>query len=544
MKKIIALLCSALIFVGSAAEAAMIKDDCLYTVKTSAEENEIVTMLVAKKGQSLDDENIVAVREGKAFGGEVVFEFEFENESDYEGEYTIYLMNNQLKTKSEINFTHAADDTIAQAALWIESVTDSERFLEMLGKGSEYRIAFQAMGMKLDYYDNVEEKEAVVSMFLAEKESAENPEELINQCIGAVMINNGYEAEDALICFEPVFENVTFENAEDSNFKAWITDLVGDGGEFAKTSELSDRYNELSILYKFKTAKFSEFSELFETYGKDLEIENESIYKNYMNLSETKKANAGDKLVELQSTQAAQTTEELIDNLQSAYNSINTSNTISSSGGGGGGGNKSSSSNFIAAGTPVENKTETPVKEDEFDGYLDISSASWAETAVNELTKKGIISGDGDGKFRPNDNITREEFTKMLVSALNISEETASTGFADTDKNAWYYPYIASAYVAGIVNGVSPNEFGIKKNITRQEMAAMTARALEKYKEAVYIREDLSFEDGEKIADYAKEAVSVLYRTGIMSGSDNGCFEPENKATRAEAAVVIYNLIK
>ena len=176
--------------------------------------------------------------------------------------------------------------------------------------------------------------------------------------------------------------------------------------------------------------------------------------------------------------------------------------------------------------------------------YNDMANASWAETAVNALTEKGVIAGDGNGNFRPNDTIKREEFAKMLVVAINALDENAKSPFTDMDKDAWYYKYVSSAYELGIVSGVSETKFGIGRNITRQEMAVMIMQALKNYKDIQDEREDVGFSDEADIDEWAKEAVSKLYRAGIMSGSGDGNFAPKNVATRAQAAVVVYNLIK
>ena len=128
--------------------------------------------------------------------------------------------------------------------------------------------------------------------------------------------------------------------------------------------------------------------------------------------------------------------------------------------------------------------------------------------------------------------------------AIGITNENAVCNLEDVNKDAWYYKYIASAFEAGIVKGISDSEFGIARNITRQEMASMTARAVRMYKEATFLREGITFVDSESIAEYAKEDVNLLYRMEIMSGDDSGCFEPNRTATRAQAAVVVYNLIK
>lgn len=172
------------------------------------------------------------------------------------------------------------------------------------------------------------------------------------------------------------------------------------------------------------------------------------------------------------------------------------------------------------------------------DIYKDINDAVWAKEYIVGLTEMGIVSGKGDGLFCPNDNITREEFTKLIVEAFYKDEEPATIGFSDVLSGAWYYDYIAKAVSKGIINGKGDNLFGTGELITRQDMAVIAFRAtnfeISEYSEI--------FIDSEQISDYAKDAVTTLYTNGILNGSD-GFFKPFDNATRAEAAKIIYMLL-
>ena len=62
------------------------------------------------------------------------------------------------------------------------------------------------------------------------------------------------------------------------------------------------------------------------------------------------------------------------------------------------------------------------------------------------LYRAGIISDAPDKKFRPNDNITREEFVKMIVCAFAGDTASAPHKFADEVDGAWYNTYLSKAY--------------------------------------------------------------------------------------------------
>lgn len=174
--------------------------------------------------------------------------------------------------------------------------------------------------------------------------------------------------------------------------------------------------------------------------------------------------------------------------------------------------------------------------------FNDLQSVPWGETAINSLAQKGILSGIGDGIFEPNRFVTRNEFVKMIVSAFNIESAGSELSFVDIADNAWSAEYIKAAVNAGIIFGVEDNYFGDGMNISRQDVAVIAERILS-YKGLELQSSSLKFDDSNKIADYALLAVAKMNYNNIMSGMDNNLFEPQGKTTRAQAAVVIYNLL-
>ena len=171
--------------------------------------------------------------------------------------------------------------------------------------------------------------------------------------------------------------------------------------------------------------------------------------------------------------------------------------------------------------------------------FGDLNQAEWARTAVVELAKAGIVAGDENGNFRPNDYISREEYVKMLVLAANKYNENATCDFGDVSQDAWYYSYVASANEYGIAHGISDTEFGVGKALTRQDMAVLSLRAKGSVSE---IRNAITFADHGEIADYAKDAVSKLYMSGAVNGMGTNLFAPLGQATRAECAQIVFNL--
>jgi hypothetical protein len=200
--------------------------------------------------------------------------------------------------------------------------------------------------------------------------------------------------------------------------------------------------------------------------------------------------------------------------------------------GGGGGG-----TSYIKAPPPeLPEIPEQPEEIENKDIFTDLGSVPWAKESVNSLAETGIISQASE--FRPNDSITREEFTKLVVAAFGLYDENANVGFEDVSASDWSYSYIASAKNSGLINGTSETTFSPKENITRQDMAVIIFKA---------IKQDFSayaaFDDQSEISDYAAGAVLTMRAKGIITGRDGNLFYPQTPSTRAEAAVIIHRTI-
>lgn len=197
----------------------------------------------------------------------------------------------------------------------------------------------------------------------------------------------------------------------------------------------------------------------------------------------------------------------------------------------------------LTAPVVTDSPSATPVPEDKIE-FVDMNEAAWAEEAVNALSEKGVISGDGNGHFRPQDSVTREEFAKMIVMTFGLYDSLAVSDFDDVPEDAWYADYVASAYENGIVTGISETSFGAGLTITRQDMAVMLYRIYDMSRCDTQIKAADNFSDAADIADYAQEAVEVLNRAGVLNGNDDGCFYPKGNVTRAQSAKALYELMK
>jgi len=181
--------------------------------------------------------------------------------------------------------------------------------------------------------------------------------------------------------------------------------------------------------------------------------------------------------------------------------------------------------------------------------FNDIATDAWYKNAVGFIAARGITSGIGNNMFGPEAKLTRAQFVVLLMNAYQIStqnqgESSQIENFSDAG-NTYYTDYLLTAKALGIVNGIGNNLFDPEKEITRQEMFVVLYNALKVIDEVpVYVNNTQlsSFNDADKIASWANEALSSFVKTGTVGGYNNNLY-PTATTTRAEIAQVLYNVL-
>lgn len=200
------------------------------------------------------------------------------------------------------------------------------------------------------------------------------------------------------------------------------------------------------------------------------------------------------------------------------------------SGGNGGGGTVNIVSNHH---TDTQPTTEAEI-------FADMES-HWAADTVKAMYELNIIRGFEDGNFKPEQNVTRAEFAKMVAMLLRL-EENNGNSFEDVSTESWYAPYVFMVSGIGIIYGDGKN-FYPENNITREDAAVILDRVFKYANVSLYNKVENEYADYDEISLYAIEAVKKLSRAEIISGY-SGKFHPKSSSTRAEAATLLYRLSK
>jgi hypothetical protein len=170
-------------------------------------------------------------------------------------------------------------------------------------------------------------------------------------------------------------------------------------------------------------------------------------------------------------------------------------------------------------------------------GYTDIAG-HWAESALVEMTQRGIVNGYGNYRFLPDGVVTRAEAAAMLTRAFRWTKENPLR-FPDVPVSHWAYSMIARAAHAGIVDGYPDGTFRPNASVTRMEMASMIAKSLGL---AGKKRGGPPFADIDD--DYWGAGIlKQLKADGWIGGFPDGTFRPDRQATRAEFLTVLEKIL-
>lgn len=313
--------------------------------------------------------------------------------------------------------------------------------------------------------------------------------------------------------------------------------------KYSYSEELTSAFNQMLMMNAFSTDNIVLWTDMYsalERYNDVLKLD----FSDYNKLQHKNKVMQA--MLGITYTNTDSIVNKFYEEVKKQMNEEAKSGSTGSSGGsgggssgGGGGGSIRQPSISSGAMVPLAPGSEDTPANPQTDIFTDISDYAWAKDGITELYTKNIISGYDDGSFRPGINVTRAEFVKMLVLALNIDVSAAEekSGFGDVSEDMWHYDYINAAWNIGLVTGDDNGMFNPDSSISREDIAVIVYR---------YINDasnTKSFDDINLCSDYSRQAVEALGGAGIINGFEDNTFRPKSNASRAETAVLLMNVI-
>lgn len=178
--------------------------------------------------------------------------------------------------------------------------------------------------------------------------------------------------------------------------------------------------------------------------------------------------------------------------------------------------------------------------------FSDVPRNHWAYKEITEMAEKGIIKGYDNRTFRPNNEVTRAEFAKIMIAAADVDmdKRSVSQTFKDVPKSHWafYYVEYAKPYLTGYKSG-STYTYKPDNSAVREDIAVALVRLLgydKKYK--ADMNQLKKFRDSDDISPALRSYIAIAIQTDLMKGNNN-YFRPQDPITRAEAASLLYRAL-
>ncbi len=168
----------------------------------------------------------------------------------------------------------------------------------------------------------------------------------------------------------------------------------------------------------------------------------------------------------------------------------------------------------------------------------------WAENYIKFIAARELFLGTGEGMFSPDIPMTRAMFVTVLGRLAGISEaQFSGEVYDDVPINTWYSAYVKWASESGVVEGYGDGRFGPDDSITREQMCAMLVRYLANNQFSLPVDQEARFADAAEISKWAYEAVAFCRRAGLVEGMGQNRFNPSGMASRAQVAAIYMRLI-
>ncbi|KKB40922.1 S-layer homology domain-containing protein [Bacillus thermotolerans] len=176
---------------------------------------------------------------------------------------------------------------------------------------------------------------------------------------------------------------------------------------------------------------------------------------------------------------------------------------------------------------------------------------NWAEAYIETLASKQVIKGGTNGKYNPDQYMTRAQFAVLLSRALGLPGAEYDDRFEDVEGDEWFNENGAfmAAVKSGIIKGRTDGKFAPSDKITRNDATAMIGRALN----LDYVAFDLAkldtdkaiadFKDARDIGASTRQDVLRAYQAGIVNGTSKGTFEPDAFTKRDQMAKILAEFL-
>ncbi|MGZ4031275.1 MAG: S-layer homology domain-containing protein [Tumebacillaceae bacterium] len=175
--------------------------------------------------------------------------------------------------------------------------------------------------------------------------------------------------------------------------------------------------------------------------------------------------------------------------------------------------------------------------------FVDLGKLSQAkQDAIREAKDKGLLSGDANGQFHPENLLTRQELAVLLANALHLTPLINGTSsFSDLNSKDWGSSYIEAVRRAGLMSGNEKGEFRPNDPITREELAVVFVRAVN----GVGARggDNVTLKDQQAVSSWANGAVDTAVRLHLIDTVQD-TLNPKGNLKREDIAPLLLDIFQ
>lgn len=174
--------------------------------------------------------------------------------------------------------------------------------------------------------------------------------------------------------------------------------------------------------------------------------------------------------------------------------------------------------------------------------FTDLNADAWYHKAVDYTVVNAMMNGISGSEFAPDADLSRAMMVQVLYNLEGRSSVAVGNVFGDVENGAWFAKAVTWAVNHDIIAGYGDGKFGPDDSLTREQMATILYRYAKYKGYDVTASDDLSqFADAAKVSDWAVVAMKSAVGAGLIAGKDDSKLDPAGTATRAEVAQILLN---
>ena len=172
--------------------------------------------------------------------------------------------------------------------------------------------------------------------------------------------------------------------------------------------------------------------------------------------------------------------------------------------------------------------------------FNDVSAGDFNQAYINYLGQRGIISGMGDGSFRPSEGLTRAQAAVVIARAMNLNTSaTKDSGFKDVASSHWAAAYIAAAVKAGYLKGNPDGTYKPDEKLSRAQATSLVLRLSKQADSGVELPQLSDMDQNH----WAARSIAIGLDAGMIQLKGENTIEPETPMSRGELARALALLL-